>query len=256
MITLYHSPYSTCSQKVRLSLFEKNLPFEQKILHFWRGDHLTPDYLAINPNGVVPSLVDDGEIVIDSSVICEYLDEAFPERSLSPDSALGRARMRAWLRYIEEVPTTAIRVPSFNQVFLDRLREMSDDALNDQVEARPLRKHFYREMGKTGFSQERYDEAIDKLRQTVTRMEAALADQRWICGETLSLADICLIPTIDRMQDLGLGAVLADLPNVERWWTAVQALDSYTKTYPPGSRLSEIYKVTSPELVKDKGRQG
>lgn len=247
MLTLYHSPYSTCSQKVRLALFEKNLSFEQTVLHFWRGDHLTPEYLAINPNGVVPTLVDDGAVVIDSSVICEYLDEAYPDRSLSPGTPLGRAGMRAWLRYIEEVPTPAIRVPSFNQVFLDRLKEMSDDRLNDQVEARPLRKHFYREMGKTGFSQARYDEAIDKLRQTLTRMEAALSDHPWICGDRFGLADICLIPTIDRMQDLGLGGFWSELPRVGRWWDAVRARDSYDRTYPPGSRLSEIYRIADPQ---------
>jgi glutathione S-transferase len=248
MIVLYHSPYSTCSQKVRLSLFEKNLPFEAKTLHFWRGDHLTPEYLAINPNGVVPTLVHNGEIVIDSSVICEYLDDVFPACNLSPQSAVDRARMRAWLRYIEEVPTPAIRVPSFNQVFLDRLKEMSDDTLNEQVEVRPLRKHFYREMGRTGFSQARYDEAIDKLDQTLGRMEASLTKSCWICGGDFTLADICLIPTMDRMQDLGLGSRWSALPQVTRWWSAAQALDCYAKTYPAGSRLSEIYKVKAPQV--------
>jgi glutathione S-transferase len=248
MIVLYHSPYSTCSQKVRLSLFEKDLPFEANTLHFWKGDHLTPEYLAINPNGVVPTLVHDDETVIDSSVICEYLDDVFPTRNLSPQSALDRARMRAWLRYIEEVPTPAIRIPSFNQVFLDRLKEMSDNTLNEQVEARPIRKHFYREMGKTGFSQARYDEAIDKLDQTLGRMEVSLEKSCWICGDELTLADICLIPTIDRMQDLGLESRWSGLPQVKRWWSAVQALDSYAKAYPKGSRLSEIYKVDAPQV--------
>lgn len=248
MITLYHSPYSTCSQKVRLALFEKGLPFETETLHFWRGDHLRPEYLAINPNGVVPSLSHDGAVVIDSSVICEYLDEVFPEVPLSPPTALGRAEMRAWLRYTEEVPTPAIRVPSFNQVFLDRLREMSDDRLSDETEARPLRKHFYREMGKTGFSQARYDEALDKLGQTLARMEKALTLAEWVSGDAFTLADICLVPTIDRMQDLGLAQMWSELPQVTRWWTAVRGRDSFVFTYPAGSRLSEIYAVAPPQI--------
>ena len=247
-LRLYHSPYSTCSQKVRLVLFEKCLPFEAEVLQFWRGDHLTPEYLAINPNGVVPALAHDGEVVIDSSVICEYLDEVFPDRPLSPPTVLGRAAMRTWLRYTEEVPTPAIRVPSFNQVFLDKLREKSDDTLNAEVEARPLRKHFYREMGRTGFTQARYDEAMHKLRQTLVRMEGALARTPWVTGDGFGLADICLVPTVDRMQDLGLGDTWADLPAVTDWWARVQARKSYARTYPQGSRLSEIYVVAPPQL--------
>ncbi|MFC6588794.1 glutathione S-transferase family protein [Sulfitobacter pacificus] len=57
---LYHSPYSTCSQKVRLCLWEKNLPFEVTEIHFWKNEHLTPEYLALNPNGVVPTLLHKG----------------------------------------------------------------------------------------------------------------------------------------------------------------------------------------------------
>jgi glutathione S-transferase len=76
---------------------------------FDNGDHLKPEYLKLNPNGVVPTLVHDGAPIIDSSVICEYLDEVFPQRSTTPPDAFGRAQMRAWQRYIEEVPTPATR---------------------------------------------------------------------------------------------------------------------------------------------------
>jgi glutathione S-transferase len=77
--TLYNAPQSTCSQRVRFELNAKGLPFEEKKLDLLAGDQLKPDYLRLNPNGVVPTLVHDGVVVIDSSVIIEYLDEIAPE---------------------------------------------------------------------------------------------------------------------------------------------------------------------------------
>src|SRR6267378_4022373 len=94
--TLYNAPQSTCSQRVRFVLNAKGLPFEERKLDLLAGDQLKPDYLALNPNGVVPTLDHDGNIVIDSSVIIEYLDEIAPEpASFSPPVPVARARMRA-----------------------------------------------------------------------------------------------------------------------------------------------------------------
>lgn len=244
MLHLYHNAYSTCSQKVRLALFEKDLPFKKTELHFWKGEHLTPEYLEINPNGVVPTLVHNGEPVIDSSVIVEYLDEVFPEYGLSPSTALERAKMRAWLRYLEEVPTAAIRVPSFNKVFVGLREGLSEDELDAEAARRPLRKKFYQDMGREGFGAERYDASLEQLKQTILRMEKALKDTEWLCGQRLTLADICVIPTIDRMQDLGLSDLWDDAPNVKRWWAAVQQRPSYQQTYYHGTRVSQVYEIS------------
>jgi glutathione S-transferase len=112
MLKLYNAPHSTCSQKVRICLAEKGLPFEDIRLDLGKGkDQLKPEYLKLNPNGVVPTLVDDGDVIIDSSVICEYLDEKYSEPKLAPEDVVQRAKMRAWMRYLEEVPTAAVRSP-------------------------------------------------------------------------------------------------------------------------------------------------
>src|SRR5437870_11472081 len=76
--TLYNAPQSTCSQRVRFVLNAKKISFAEIKLDLLAGDQLKPDYLALNPNGVVPTLDHDGAIVIDSSVIIEYLDEVVP----------------------------------------------------------------------------------------------------------------------------------------------------------------------------------
>ena len=112
MLELYQFPESTCSQKVRICLGEKGLEWVERRLDWRKRKHLTPEYLALNPNWVVPTLVHDGRSVIDSNVIMQYLDEVFPEPPLSPADPLARARMRAWLSYFNDVSVTAIRLPS------------------------------------------------------------------------------------------------------------------------------------------------
>src|SRR5215218_9668990 len=140
--TLYNSPPSTCSQRVRFVLNAKKLPFAEVKLDLMAGDQLKPDYLRLNPNGVVPTLDHDGNIVIDSSVIIEYLDEVAPDESFSPREPVGRAHMRALMRFIDEMPAAAVRVPTFNLAFLPRFAAMSEDEFLAFSASKPLRKEF------------------------------------------------------------------------------------------------------------------
>ena len=90
MLELHHAHISTCSQKVRLCLAEKGLAWTSHPIEFATGAHLTPAYLALNPNGVVPTLVHDGNVITESSLILYYIDEAFPTPSLMPTSPITR----------------------------------------------------------------------------------------------------------------------------------------------------------------------
>ena len=94
MIELYHNDMSVCAQKVRFALAEKKLKWEGHRLNLRAGDQQKPEYLKLNPNAFVPTLVDNGIVIIESTVICEYLDDAYPEPGLRPAEAFGRARMR------------------------------------------------------------------------------------------------------------------------------------------------------------------
>jgi len=239
VIELYHADISTCSQKVRLCLAEKGLEWTSHPIDFAKAEHLAPSYLALNPNGVVPTLVHDGVPVIDSSVICEYLEEIAPKQgtALMPSTPYGRARVRAWMRYIEEVPTAAIRVPSFNGLFLNGWRQMSDAQRARYIESTPLRKGHYRRFGTEGFAKEQVDESIERLRQTVERVDAAVAKGPWLAGDAISIADLCVLPTIVRMSDIGLEGVWADLPEFNRWYDRMKARPSFDKAFYPGSRV-------------------
>src|SRR6476619_2268334 len=109
--TLYNAPQSTCSQRVRFVLNAKQLPFDEKKLDLLAGDQLEPGYLALNPNGVVPTLDHDGQIVTDSAVIIEYLDEVLTQTAnFTPRDPVKRAAMRSLMRFIDELPAAAVRV--------------------------------------------------------------------------------------------------------------------------------------------------
>ena len=102
MITLYHHGSSVCAAKVRIVLAEKSLPWEGMYVDILRGDQFDPAYMKLNPKAVVPTLIHDGKVIIESSVICEYLDEAFPDPPLKPANPEHRAAMRLWTKAVDE----------------------------------------------------------------------------------------------------------------------------------------------------------
>jgi glutathione S-transferase len=241
---LYNAPQSTCSQRVRFVLNAKGLSFDEVKLDLLAGDQLKPDYLALNPNGVVPTLDHDGKIIIDSSVIIEYLDEVFPDReSFTPTDAASRAHMRSLMRFIDEMPAAAVRVPTFNLAFLPRFAAMSEDDFQAFAESKPLRKEFMLQMGRTGFPQKDMDAALGRLRRTYERMDVEIQKSGgpWLLGKDPSLADVALMPAIVRMADLGREGDWADLPRVQRWHEAIRGHSAFKPTYYPGSLLTERF---------------
>lgn len=248
-IELYHTAHSTCSQKVRIVLAEKGMPMrgEDWVEHevdLGKFQQLEPDYLKLNPNGVVPTLVHDGQVIIESSAILEYLEETFPAPSLSPADAVGRARMRAWMRYIDEVPTVAVRVPTFaNLVAPMRFNNTSDEDFRKHTERLPLRKQFYQRMTQKGFGKADLDHAIDQIYLTCERIEKAMADigGPWIMGKAYTLVDAQVTPLVDRMEDMGYAFIWANLPEMSAWWVRIKARPSYAHTFYPGARISARY---------------
>ena len=236
---LYNAPQSTCSQRVRFVLNAKGLRFEEKKLDLLAGDQLKPGYLALNPNGVVPTLDHDGAIVIDSSVIIEYLDEIAPaSENFSPRDPARRAHQRP-----HEMPAAAVRVPTFNLAFLPRFAAMSEEEFLAFAESKPLRKEFMLSMGRKGFPQKEMDAAMQRLRRTYERMDAEIAKSGgpWLLGKDVSLADISLMPAIVRMADLGQEAAWRDFPRVQNWYDAIRAHPAFKPTYYFGSLLTERF---------------
>jgi glutathione S-transferase len=242
--TLYNAPQSTCSQRVRFVLNAKRLPFVEEKLDLLAGDQLQPGYLALNPNGVVPTLDHDGNIVIDSSVIIEYLDEIAPEpETFTPVAPVARAKMRALMRFIDEMPAAAVRVPTFNLAFLPRFAAMSEEEFLAFAESKPLRKEFMLAMGRTGFPGKDMDAALERMRRTYERMDLEIAGSGgpWLMGKRITLADVAVMPAIVRMADLGLASMWRDMPRIVRWYEEIRAHPAFKPTYYFGSLLTERF---------------
>ena len=242
-ITLYNFPQSTCSQKVRLALWEKDIPFTDRIVIHTEREHLQDWYLKLNPNGVVPTITDGPDVVIDSSVILEYLEDVYTDHPMSPSDPVGKAHMRKWMRYLEEVPTPAIRVPSFNKHLSKRYQTMEDDAYQAMADKHPVRKHFYKRMNKTGFSSEETEEALDRLDSAAERFadELEAHGKNWIMGDMLTIADAAYLPAVDRMIDLGLGDMIFGRPALKIWYGRYASRAAFDKTFYQGSRLTDIF---------------
>jgi len=242
--TLYNAPQSTCSQRVRFVLNAKHLPFTEEKLDLLAGDQLKPDYLKLNPNGVVPTLDHDGNVVIDSSVIIEYLDEIAPAPApFTPRPPVVRARMRALMRFIDEMPAAAVRVPTFNLAFLPRFAAMSEEEFLAFAGSKPLRKEFMLAMGRKGFPEKDMNAALERMKRTYVRMDAAIAESGgpWLLGKDITLADVAVMPAIVRMADLGLATMWQDIPGLQRWYEAIRAHPAFKPTYYHGSLLTERF---------------
>jgi glutathione S-transferase len=248
---LYNAPQSTCSQRVRFVLNSKGLAFDEVKLNLLAGDQIKPDYLKLNPNGVVPTLDHDGQIVIDSTVIAEYLDEVEPDKSFTPENPVARAHMRTLMHFIDEMPAAAVRVPTFNLAFLPSFQKMSREEFVAFAESKPLRREFMLTMGQTGFPQEEMDAALARLRRSYERMDAEIAKSGgpWLLGKDVTLADVAVMPALVRMHDLNLVG-WHDLPRVVTWFDNIRAQKAFTPTFYPGSLLSERFPHLSQKTAK------
>ena len=98
MLELYHNDMSTCAQKVRATLAEKDLAWDGHELNLRTGEQHKPQFLKLNPRSVVPVLVHDGNVIVESNIIMEYVEDAFPDtKRLMPKSAPSKAGVRSLL---------------------------------------------------------------------------------------------------------------------------------------------------------------
>src|ERR1700722_6214623 len=170
-LTLYHNDMSVCAQKVRLCLAEKDLAYEDKHLNLRGGDQKRPEYLALNPNGYVPTLVHDDFVVCESTVICEYIDEAFPDPALKPADARARARMRGFTKFIDAAIFPATATVSQSIAFHHQYKPEMYETME---KARPGWLANLRQLQK-GTENPAFPAAIKRLDKMIADMEKSLA---------------------------------------------------------------------------------
>lgn len=229
MLTLYHAAGSVCAQKVRLGLAEMGLAWESRLLDMARGDQLAPAYLALNPDGVVPTLVHDGLVVRESSLILDYLD-ALQASPLMPREPAARHATRLWLLRTFEIHPT-ISTLSFATIFRVQERERRTPA---EMEAwlasmpNPALRARRRDLLDHGVDSVHVDGALFTLAGALRDMQAALETGAWLVGDSYGLADIALTAYVDRLERLAMDGLWTQrAPRVADWLAAVRARPSY-----------------------------
>lgn len=235
MLKLYHYWSSVCSQKVRLCLAEKGIEWESVHIDLFTFDHWEADYVALNPKAVVPTLDHDGQVVIESNVIIEYLEEAFPETPLMPDDLHARSVARLWMYDSEEVAHSGVAVASFNVRHRPRMAKFSHAELEAINARNPLpgkQAQFMNRMA-NGIAQADVDAAYARLDALLDKMEAALADGPWLLGGDYSLADVALAPYVNRIEVLERPEMLSEgmRPRLAGWWRAVQDRPAFAEAF-------------------------
>ncbi|MES2188790.1 MAG: glutathione S-transferase family protein [Pseudomonadota bacterium] len=224
MVELYHFWSSVCSVRVRMALEEKGVAWQSRYIDLFKFDQLKPEYLAINPAGMVPALVHKGEVICESAVINEYIAATFPGIDLVPRNPLAAARMREFTKACDD-GFDAIAKLTMVKYILPKLRKRwGDDVLREQAGRRPNR--FLQDLHSRAVRGEIRD---DELRESMTsvaslldRLETTLKTGPWIVGE-LSLADISIAPFMFRLSALGQDQFWSanNRPRVNDWYVAI-----------------------------------
>ena len=209
-----------------MALAEKRLAFESRIMT--RQDLRSSEYLAINPNGYVPTLVHGEAVLTESRIISEYIDEAFPDPPLMPSTAQARARLRGWTKQIDDSLHLNVFVltfvTSFRKDFLAWPADVRELRLPFNFIKRTITLDLAENAGQSGY----YRDAVRRFRTLLADMNRTLGDSEWLVGGVYSLADADLTPYLRRLEEIGFwGLVCGEFPHVERWFAAVRARPSY-----------------------------
>lgn len=233
MIELYHGDMSTCAQKVRLVLAEKGLTWESHLLNLRLRDQHQPDYLKLNPNGVVPTLVHDGMPVIESTVICEYLDDVYPDPPLRPANPLERARMRVWTKRLDEVLHFYTGVLSGSIAFRFQHLARPADELEAYIEGIPdaRRRERQRQQIDLGMDAPQFVDCVRTFEKFLGDFEKQLSETDWFAGASYSLADIAYTPYLIRLDELQLWSWMDKRPHITGWYGRIKARDNFGPGY-------------------------
>jgi len=234
MLELYHDSDSIMSFKVRFCLAEKRLDWQAHRIILGKFENLTPEYLQLNPGGVVPTLVHDGNVITESTVINEYLDEVFRDPALKSQSPLERARMRIWTKYQDDVIHHSVRPATFQLMIKQRFKGLTEEQMDAKVAAHPLpeRRKAYREWTTGPVDVAAVEAAIANMTRIVTRMEGSLSKTRWLAGDAFSLADIAVATFVDRVEHLLFDFLWEGKPNVQHWIQRIKKRKAYHQAKP------------------------
>lgn len=232
MFKLYQARLAVCAIKVRLVLEEKGVEWEPINLNLRKGEQHQPEYLKLNPGGVVPTLIHDDEVFIESSIIMQYLDELFPEPPLMPSDPVDRARMRLWVKRVDDYLHPGCASLTYAMVHAGEMRELSKEQLEEYYKGvpNPMTRARQRAAIEMGMEAPEAVNALQFYEKAFADMETRLQTHDWLAGDSYSLADAALTPYVNRMTMLQLSPMWTESrPAITDWFERIQARPNYQK---------------------------
>jgi glutathione S-transferase len=231
MLTLYDFGNSVCCQKVRITMRAKGLDWESVKVDLFRAEQYAPKYLKLNPKGVVPTLVHNGKVIFESTLICEYLDDTFPEPRLIPADPWLRTRMRLWSKMVDEGLFEGVAEISFSAMFRERMRNMPEETRERRFRniGDPRRRDRFMSTYELGVRSPFVMHGIAAYERAFKMLEDTLSETGpWVLGASVSLADINLMPFAARLDYLGLLDLwIKNRPCVAAWWALAREWPSF-----------------------------
>lgn len=251
VLELYHHGSSTCAAKVRYALAEKRLPWTGHYVDILAGEQFDPAFVALNPKAVVPVLVHDGFVVTESTLICEYLDEVFPERPLYPAEPRRRVGARLWAKGVDEELHAACSaltyIVSHRHTILRHGAGKFEDFLahgGSEGRAARERKWLWIQQGLEAPG------ALDYIRLYLSyleKMDRALTESPWLAGNDFSIADVAMAPYVFRLECLALDAFWSEdkLPAMAEWYLRIKSRPAFAEAlekWMPENLAAEMHR--------------
>jgi glutathione S-transferase len=221
-VHLLHFRSSACSQKVRILLREKEIAYSSHLVNLATEEHISPWFLGVNPRGVVPVLVHDGVVHVESNDILEYIDSNLI--SSAPSFFPTREDECAFVKQnldLEDSLHMDLRALTMGFIMPRRLVQKSERTLERWEREgaanskRVLEVKWWREFARDGISADRAKSAVASHRDAFEILEERLASSEWLMGKRLSVLDIAWFITTTRL--LTAGYPLSDHPNLLAW---------------------------------------
>ncbi len=238
MLELYHHGSSVCAAKVRFALNEKALPWTGHYIDILKGDQFTPAYMALNEKAVVPTLVHDGKVIVESTVCCEYIDEVFAEPPLKSPDPYERAKMRVWTKAVDEQlhPACAeITFASSHRLTIARLPKEKLDEFLASTPPLSVTAHWHdrkKVIVTQGLKAPGVDRSFKLYDSYLKKMETAMQDHPWLAGDTFSLADIGVAPYVNRLDMLSMSEMWTrSRPRVTDWFERIKSRSAFKPTF-------------------------
>ena len=222
---LYHGDISNCSMRVRMALCEKGLDWTSHHLDLRKKENISDDYFGINPKGLVPTLIDNGVVHVESNDIIDYLDQTYPQPSLRASD--NDVEMLEWLRLATSIHVPAIKPYVYATKIQKKVQKTSaEEKKYQELQTDEELKDFHaKHAGSKAFGDEDLHRAKVTLADVFAKLDQTLEGRTWIMGEQFTLADISWIPL--HFVLVGCGYPFEMYTNITRWANAFRNKQSY-----------------------------